>query len=496
MNIRTKTALIVSLAIIVFAITGCKNTSEINKKGNDVGIEDNTNVNEGKDVKEQEVKEDEVKEDEVIEGNEGSKLGKEVYINANPLSVREGPLVNSKRIGLILKSEAVIIEEEVTNDNGELWFKVTFDGNQGYISAKYTVDNKLELIPKEFQNLDYSPQEKTVYDDNKPVKVKGVYVTRFSTVSKNFEYLLDMADKSGINTFVIDVKDDAGKMLFYTEAAKKFAPEANEGIVIKDIKALMEKLKEHNIYTIARIVSFKDPVYAKAHTDRVIVYKEDGSIYTKSDGLAWASAYDRNLWEYNVAVAKEAAAAGFNEIQFDYVRFPASNGGKLDKLVDYRNENNESKAKAIQEYLIYARKELSPFHVYIGADIYGLVASVTNDMDLGQYWEAISNVVDYICPMAYPSHYANGTYGIPIPDANPGDTVYYTTKDSVRRNGNLEAPATIRPWIQDFTAPWVKGYIKYGPDELLAQIKALEKNGVEEFLLWNASNKYSYTVVE
>ncbi|GAA0178654.1 putative glycoside hydrolase [Clostridium sediminicola] len=496
MNSKKKIALLISIVLILSAFSGCNKGSNTSNKGNNTGITDDKNQNE---IKNETPKDEESDESEKIEENEQkdeSKQGKEVYINANPLILREGPTSNTKRIGKILKSEAVVVEAEITNDTGEVWYKINFDGNEGYISSKYTVDNKFELIPKEYQDLDYSPQEKIVYEDNKPVKVKGVYVTRFSTVSKNFDYLLDIADKSGINTFVIDVKDDRGHMLFYSEAASKIAPKANEGIVLNDIKGFIQKLKEHNIYTIARIVSFKDPIYAEAHPDRAIINRNDGSVFTKSDGLSWVSAYDRQLWDYNVSVAKEAAIAGFNEIQFDYVRFPASNGGKLDKELDYRNSKNESKPKAIQEYLKYAKKELSPHHVYIGADIYGLVASVTNDMSLGQYWEAISNVVDYVCPMMYPSHYANGTYDIPIPDANPGDTVYYSTKDSVRRNGNVDTPAIIRPWIQDFTAPWVKGYIKYGPDELLAQIEALEKNGVDEYLLWNASNKYSYTAVK
>jgi hypothetical protein len=423
-------------------------------------------------------------------------IGKEVYINANPLIIREASNASSKKIGLILKGEAIIVQDEIIDDKDGHWYKISFEDKTGFISADYTVLNKYELISPEFKDLNYEPQDKQVYENNKPVKVKGVYVTRFSTVSKNFDYLIDIAAKSGINTFVIDVKDDRGEMLFYSDAAEEYAPKANEEIVIDDIKAFIAKLKENNIYAIARIVSFKDPIYAEAHPDRTIIYKDSGEVFKNSDDLAWVSAYDKSLWKYNVEVAKEAAEAGFNEIQFDYVRFPASDGGKLDKVLDYRNTDNESKAKAIQEYLMYGYEQLSPYEVYIGADIYGLVASVTNDMSLGQYWEGISNVVDYICPMMYPSHYANGTYNIDIPDADPYATIFYSSKDAVRRNGNVATPATIRPWIQDFTASWVDGYIKYGENELELQIKALEQNGIDEYLLWNAGNKYSYEAVK
>jgi hypothetical protein len=258
----------------------------------------------------------------------------------------------------------------------------------------------------------------------------------------------------------------------------------------------MKKLKDNNIYAIARIVSFKDPSYTKTHPDRAIAYKDSGKPFSNSDGLIWATAYDRQLWEYNVAVAKEAAKAGFNEIQFDYVRFPASNNGKLDKNLNYRNINNETKAKAIQEYLQYAYKELSQEHVYIGADVYGSVGSTSNDMGIGQYWEGISNVVDYICPMMYPSHYGRGVYGLNVPDANPYETIYKCTEDSLDRNALIPTPAGIRPWIQDFTAGWVKGHINYGEKEVRAQIKALEDNGINEFLLWNAANKYTEAAID
>lgn len=220
-----------------------------------------------------------------------------------------------------------------------------------------------------------------------------------------------------------------------------------------------------------------------------IITKE--SPHTNRDGLIWVSAYDRQLWEYNIEVSKEAAKVGFNEIQFDYVRFPASNGGKLDKFLDYRNELEESKPVAVQRYLKYAKENLSPLKVYISADIYGLVGSVADDMGIGQYWEAVSNMVDYVSPMMYPSHYGKGVYGLSVPDAFPYETINIGTKDAVARNNNLETPAIIRPWIQDFTATWVKGHIRYGANELKAQIKALEDNGVKEYLLWNAGNKYS-----
>ena len=253
---------------------------------------------------------------------------------------------------------------------------------------------------------------------------------------------------------------------------------------------MIKKLKDNGIYAIARIVSFKDTIYAKENPDKIIVYKDGGKAFTNSDGLVWVSAYDKNLWEYNVTVAKEAAKAGFNEIQFDYVRFPASNGGKLDKVLNYRNTDNLTKAEAIQKYLHYAKEELEPYQVYVSADIYGQVGSSSDDMALGQFWEAVSSEVDYVSPMMYPSHYGKGVYGLAVPDANPYKTIYSSTKDSINRNNNIDSPAIIRPWIQAFTATWVKGHINYGPNEIKDQVKAMKDLGVDEYILWSPTNRY------
>lgn len=424
------------------------------------------------------------------------KAGNAAYISASKLKVREEASASAKVLDNLIKGTAVDIVEEKKDDAGKSWYKVSYDGAAGkvggWIAAEYTVKDRTELLSEALRKLDFSPQKKTYeYPGNPRVEARGIYLTKYSASNDRLDRLIEMTKRTKINTFVIDVKDDKGHMLFPTKAAEKYSPEANTYATVKDIAALMKKLKENNIYAVARIVSFKDPTYTKQHTDRAIIYKDSGKPFTNSDGLIWASAYDRTLWEYNLEVSKEAAAAGFNEIQFDYVRFPASDGGKLDKSLDYRNTKGESKPQAIQDYLKYAREQLAPLNVYISADIYGLVGSVADDMSLGQYWEAVSNVVDYVCPMMYPSHYANGTYGLSVPDAYPYETVFNSAKDSAARNKNIETPATIRPWIQDFTAPWVAGHIKYSDKQVEDQIRALEKNGIKEFLLWNAGNKYS-----
>ncbi len=424
-----------------------------------------------------------------------------LYVSASKLNIRQDASKEASIVGSAIKGTAVKVLEAKVDESDTLWYLISTDTNEskgeGWIAAEYTVADRYELLDETLRELDYSPQQKVdEYPGNPRVKVKGIYVTIYSAGGQRIDQLIEMANKTGINTFVIDVKDDKGYMLFKTKAAEKYSPDANKKATVKDIDALMKKLKDNGIYTIARIVAFKDPTYTSHNKDRAIVYKSDGRPFTNRDGLIWVAPHDRQLWEYNVAVSREAARAGFNEIQFDYVRFPASDGGKLDKQLDYRNTTGESKPATIQNFLKYAYKELSPKGVYISADIYGLVGSVVDDMALGQYWEAISNVVDYVSPMMYPSHYANHTYGLPVPDAYPYETVYNSAKDSVARNKNIETPAIIRPWIQDFTASWVKGYIKYGPEQVKAQIRALEENGIDEFMLWNANNRYSEDAVK
>lgn len=347
------------------------------------------------------------------------------------------------------------------------------------------------LIDRPVAGVDYGPIEKVQdYPGNPRVPVKGIYVTVNTASSKNLDALIALADETEINAFVIDVKDDYGKMLFPTKAASLFCPDANKGATVKDIKALVKRLKEKNIYLIARIVTFKSPNYAMLYPERAITDTRTGEVYQSRDGLHWASAYDRQLWRYNVEVAKEAAEAGFNEIQFDYVRFPDAKPSVETKL-DYKNDWNESKSLAIYRFLRFARTELEPYRVYVAADTFGWTASSLGDENIGQHWETLSNAVDYNCPMMYPSHYGPGNFGLAVPDAHPYATIAGGIRDAQQRDGNLRTPGTLRPWIQDFTARWVKGYIPYGPTEVRAQIQALEDHGVHEFLLWNAGNRYT-----
>lgn len=406
---------------------------------------------------------------------------------------------SEKRIDFLRKGTRVtVLEKETVGEKNSInYSKIQYHKDNkiltGWVLESSLVNSLDETVPSNLGKLDFTPFKKQEYPNNPKIDVKGIYVSLHALATPSMlEGLIDLTKKSEINTFVIDVKNDDGILLFKMNEILKYGLDSDKKAPIKDIGAIVKRLKENNIYLIARIVSFKDPTYAKKYPNRAIVDNRTGKPYSNSDGLVWVSAHDRELWQYNIDVAKEAAKVGFNEIQFDYVRFPASNGGKLDPYLNYRNPTGETKALAIQNFLKEAHKQLAPFEVYTAADVYGQVGSSPDDMALGQHWEAISNVVDYICPMVYPSHYANGVYGIAVPDAAPYKTVYASTRDSMNRNHNIDTPAHIRTWIQDFTAPWVKGHIKYGVKEVNAQIQALKDLGINDYILWNASNRYSF----
>jgi hypothetical protein len=341
--------------------------------------------------------------------------------------------------------------------------------------------------PAAFARLNYSPIEKPEHAGNSRRDVKGLYVTRYSAGSARLDELIEIADQTSINAFVIDVKDDRGDLLFRTEAAAKYNPEANRKALREDPRPLLQRLKAKNIYCIARIVTFKDPSFASAHPQKAILNDRTGKPFQSTDGMTWASPYDSDFREYNLDVAREAAAAGFQEIQFDYIRFP--DVARTARL-NYRNSGGQSKAQTVQSFLLEARRRLSPLKVYIAADVFGLVCTTVDDMDIGQYWEAMSNAVDYICPMMYPSHYANRSYGLRVPDRQPYELIDRGIHDALGRNHNLATPARLRPWIQGFTATWIKEYRDYGVAEVKAQIKALADNGVTSFLVWNPSNRY------
>jgi hypothetical protein len=320
--------------------------------------------------------------------------------------------------------------------------------------------------------------------------VKGIYVTAYSAGGGRMASLLNLVDKTDLNSMVIDIKDDLGNITYMTDN-KELQKLGSPQPYINDIHKLMATLKTHNIYPIARIVVFKDSVLAKKHPEMSFIQK-DGTIWHNKNNDKFVNPYNKAVWDYNVEIAKEAAKLGFKEIQFDYVRFPEGFEKKADSLKFTKNQL--SRVDIVAGFVDYAKKQLSPLGVRVSVDIFGYAASVSAAEGIGQDFVKISNGVNVICPMVYPSHYSTGWFKQKDPDKAPYATIKGAMDDTHKKLDPLgDKKPVIRPWIQDFTASWLgKGhYAKYGAAEVQAQIKALNDSGVKEFLLWNAGNKYS-----
>lgn len=326
--------------------------------------------------------------------------------------------------------------------------------------------------------------EKERRREGRRVAAKGIYVSGWVAGSPRMNALIDLVRETELNAVVIDVKDDHGNIT-YQSTLPKVAEMGNSVAYIKDLDALLQRLDREGIYAIARIVVFKDPALGKNRPDLVIL-GPSGLPWRDRIHATWADPYNREVWAYNVAVAKEAAARGFQEIQFDYVRFPSD--GNLDGLV-YPAATGEKRSRVIADFLAYARRELEPLGAFVSADVFGLVTSAADDLGIGQYWEELAPSVDYMSPMVYPSHYALRSYGLPDPDAAPYETVYRAMQDALRRTAGTGA--RIRPWLQDFTLR-----NRYDANMVRAQIKAVQDSGLDEWMLWNPYSNFTASALE
>ncbi|MFC4599979.1 putative glycoside hydrolase [Cohnella hongkongensis] len=320
--------------------------------------------------------------------------------------------------------------------------------------------------------------------------IKGIYVTAYSAGGERMAKLLDLLDRTDLNSMVIDIKDDLGNITYKT-THPQLQELGDPQPYIKDVDKLMSTLREHDVYPIARVVVFKDSVLAKKHPEYSFIQK-DGSVWQNGNKDKFVNPYRREVWEYNVEVAKEAAKLGFKEIQFDYVRFPEGFEKRADSLKYTKDE--QSRVDIVTGFVEYAKKELEPLGVRVSVDIFGYAASVPAAEGIGQDFTKISGAVHVISPMIYPSHYSTGWFKQKDPDKAPYETIKGAMDDTHKKLEPLgDDKPIIRPWIQDFTAKWLgKGrYAQYGVAEVEAQIKALNDSGVEEYLLWNAGNRYT-----
>ncbi|MCG3089656.1 putative glycoside hydrolase [Sporosarcina cyprini] len=333
-----------------------------------------------------------------------------------------------------------------------------------------------------------------------PDAVRGIYVTGHSAGGARFERLTSLIEQTELNAMVIDIKDDLGN-LTYIPAEDSPLKQLDIGKpYIKDPQAMLKTLEEKKIYPIARVVVFKDTVLAAKQPE--LSFMDGDAVWENRRGDSFVNPFMKEVWDYNVEIAIEAAKMGFQEIQFDYVRFPEGFEKRHDvlkySLGDYDNSELDPvqrRVEAVTDFVAYAKKQLEPYGVDVSVDIFGYSATLPEAPGIGQNFSKISENVDVISSMIYPSHWTS-YFGIAKPDLEPYELVDAYAKVENKKLGELETPPVSRPWLQDFTASWLGSgnYLKYGKKEVEAQIKALQDNGIHEFLLWNAGNTYTENV--
>ncbi|MGE7367123.1 putative glycoside hydrolase [Desemzia incerta] len=327
--------------------------------------------------------------------------------------------------------------------------------------------------------------------------VKGIYLTGHSAGGARLADLTKLLNDTELNAMVIDVKDDFGDMTFDLKSDNPLIKENTQNYV-SDPAQMMKHMEEHQIYPIARVVVFKDTRLAEARPELSFTH-EDGSVWKNGRGESFVNPFSQEVWEYNVEIAKQAAKMGFKEIQFDYVRFPEGFETRSDELKytygGYQEkglDDIQQRVEAVTDFVKYAKKELEPYGVDVSVDIFGYSATVPEAPGIGQNFSKISENVDVISSMIYPSHWGS-YFGIAKPDLEPYKLVSEYMKVENDVLGKLDTPPQSRPWLQDFTASYLGAgnYREYGPEEIEAQIKALKEAGVNEFLLWDAGNTYT-----
>ncbi len=316
-----------------------------------------------------------------------------------------------------------------------------------------------------------------------PFTPKGLYLSFYGIGDRGLRgSAINLIQETELNTLVIDVKGDKGMIPYKSSIPLAAEVGAQRITTVREMADLMRSLKEKGIYTIARIVVFKDNLLALARPDWA-VKTQNGEIWRDRENLLWVDPFNREVWDYNINIAIEAAKYGFDEIQFDYVRFPDTLGLRFSMP-----NTEENRVKAITGFLMEARRRLIPHNVFLSADIFGYVCWNRNDTDIGQRLEDLAPHLDYICPMLYPSGFQYGIPGYRNPVANAYEIIYLSLKRAQERTG---LPSyRFRPWLQAFR-DYAFDRRYFNEKEIMGEVKAAEGFGSHGWMLWNPRNNYS-----
>ncbi|TVX94991.1 putative glycoside hydrolase [Cohnella terricola] len=339
-------------------------------------------------------------------------------------------------------------------------------------------------------------------EDSRPVSllaatkpVRAIYVSSHVANSSRMSGLIELVNKTELNAMVLDFNSGIALTIPERQGGKNKAamrPVLSNRKAARQYREVIRNLKRRDIYLIARIVTFKNPELANAAPSWAI-RKKNGTLWKDRNGTPWIDPYSQESWEYPLALAELAARLGFDEVQYDYVRFP-ENAKKIDREVQYANPEGWTKEEAIRRFLHRANHRAHQNGIRVSADVFGMVGSSNDDMGIGQKWGKIAKEVDVISPMIYPSHYSKGMWGIRHPDLTPGPIVKHALQDAIKRNRRLNeqgvSTAKIRPWLQGFTAGWIDPHQKYGEAQIREQIVAARHAGLRSYMLWNSSSRY------
>ncbi len=326
----------------------------------------------------------------------------------------------------------------------------------------------------------------------RPMIIKAAYLTYYGVGDRGIRNrVLELLDQTELNGVVIDVKGDRGWIPYRTQLPLALKAGAQGPVIIKEFDQMLAELKAKGIYTVARIVVFKDNVLAHHRPDLAVIDTRTGQPWLDNEGLAWVDPFREEVWDYAISIAREAAEKGFDEIQFDYVRFPTD--GKLGLARYARPNTRETRLPAVMGFLARARKELAPTGVFVAADIFGYTAFNENDTDIGQRVEELAPYLDYLSPMVYPSGYHLGIPGYRNPVDHPYEVVFESVKHLRKRTANL--PIKIRPWIQDFR-DYAFDRRPFGVMQVQAQAKGARDAGAAGWMLWNPRNNYTTSALQ
>lgn len=348
------------------------------------------------------------------------------------------------------------------------------------------------------------PPKPLVTHISTPTPVKAIYVSSWVAASPTpLKRVMDLIDTTEVNAVVLDIKDATGKVSFLVDdpiIKDTNSPENR----IKNVNEFINALHAKNIYVIGRISTFQDPYLTKVKPDLALHKKSDGTVWKDKKGLAFLDPANKDVWDYNIALASASYELGFDEINFDYIRYPSDGNVKdIDyKLTTKADGTITTRAENIEAFMKFVNEQLRIKHPEIktSADLFGLVTTEKTDMGIGQVLEKALPYFDYIGPMIYPSHYAKGEYGIAIPATKPYETVMKALDGAKKKIDAIDADmnvsevvkahvqySQIRPWIQDFSI----GGVTYTADMIKAQMKAVYDSGLDSWMMWDPSNKYT-----